>query len=200
MIFYLVALVFGVLDLERNCHVTMLAVALDNNTNVRPRATLVDVEIRLGFDRLRDLSQKNAQKRIFIVEVRRHENRQKLNIIILSFYIIDKTEFIAEDIGRNIEFIVQELFCFSLQFLIIFCGAGAVLAQNLSLGVRVLFQIAVVAAAATGGEHHHSHYTCQQQGYEFFQVLHKGIPPISVFVDMFLFSRKAFATIVAFLP
>ena len=82
------------------------------------------------------------------------------------------------------------------------CSAGALivdLAHHLSFGIRNILQIAA-SAAATGGEQYHSHCTCQQQGYEFFQVLHKGIPPISLFVVMFLFSRKAFATIVAFLP
>ena len=51
MILYLFVVV-GVLDLERNCHVTMLAVALNNNTNVRPIAILADVNIPIGIDPL----------------------------------------------------------------------------------------------------------------------------------------------------
>lgn len=52
IILYLFALVVGVLDLERNCHVALLGVALNNNTNVRPIAILADVNIRTGIDPL----------------------------------------------------------------------------------------------------------------------------------------------------
>ena len=51
MILYLFVVV-GVLDLERNCHVALLGVALNNNTNVRPIAILADVNIRTGIDPL----------------------------------------------------------------------------------------------------------------------------------------------------
>ena len=51
MILYLFVVV-GVLDLERNCHVALLAVALNNYTNVRPIAILADVNIRTGIDPL----------------------------------------------------------------------------------------------------------------------------------------------------
>lgn len=54
MILYLFVVV-GVLDLERNCHVAMLAISLDNNANVCPSAILVDIDICIGIDLLRDL-------------------------------------------------------------------------------------------------------------------------------------------------
>ena len=98
------------------------------------------------------------------------------------------------------DILIQDLHrLFAERVIILACGHHALLLERVDHLVLFCFCFSI-AAAATGGEHHHSHHTCQQQGYEFFQVLHKGIPPISLFVDMFLFSRKAFATIVAFLP
>lgn len=83
MILYLFVVV-GVLDLERNCHVAMLAISLDNNANVCPSAILVDIDICIGIDLLRDLVQNETQYRILIGEVRRHENRQILFVLTLT--------------------------------------------------------------------------------------------------------------------
>ena len=87
MILYLFVVV-GVLDLERNCHVAMLAISLDNNANVCPSAILVDIDICIGIDLLRDLVQNETQYRILIGEVRRHENRQILFVLTLYFATI----------------------------------------------------------------------------------------------------------------
>ena len=106
MILYLFVVV-GVLDLECNCHVALFGidVSLNNNANLRPIAILVDVDIRIGIDLPRDLIQNNTQQRIFIGNVRRHENRQELCILSLSFCSIAKNVFIAKNTAGNIEFL-----------------------------------------------------------------------------------------------
>ena len=62
MILYLFNMVgVGVLDLERNCHVALLAVAFDNNANVCQSAILVNIDIRIGINLLRDFVQNVTQ-------------------------------------------------------------------------------------------------------------------------------------------
>ena len=170
----------------------LLAVAFDNNANVCQSAILVNIDIRIGINLLRDFVQNVTQQCVIIGEVRRHKNRQIL--FFPTLYITAKNELIAQNAARSMDLLIQESFCFIFQYFVIIyaCCAGAVLAQNLSLGICILFQIATSAATGTGGEHHHSHHTCQQQGYEFFQVLHKGIPPISVFCGYVSFFSKGF--------
>lgn len=203
MILYLFVVV-GVLDLECNCHVALFGidVSLNNNANLRPIAILVDVDIRIGIDLPRDLIQNNTQQRIFIGNVRRHENRQELCILSLSFCSIAKNVFIAKNTAGNIEFLVQELFCFSLQFFIIIyaCRAGAVLAQNLSLSRCVLFQIALLPPPEQAVSITIAIAPASSRA-TIFDSFFIGVSLQSAFfVDMFLFPRKAFATIVAFLP
>lgn len=162
MILYLFNMV-GVLDLERNCHVALLAVAFDNNANVCQSAILVNIDIRIGINLLRDFVQNVTQQCVIIGEVRRHKNRQIL--FFPTLYITAKNELIAQNAARSMDLLIQESFCFIFQYFVIIyaCCAGAVLAQNLSLGICILFQIATSAATGTGGEHHHSHCACKQQ-------------------------------------
>lgn len=196
MILYLFALVGDVLDLNCNCSIAALISGFDNDSNLCPIAfkfhAVVGIFDLSNFfsDLINQICYKTSSLVVCI--------HSKCCVLLIRTNIgVNIKHKGSRKAGINLCIKVGLSGFIELTTLVI-PDSAICITQTYSIRIfaellpDIIFQRSFRGCAASGGEHHHSHHTCQQQGYKFFQVFHKGIPPISVFCGYVSFFSKGF--------
>ena len=157
------ALGVRVLDLECDADIALGVACLDNDTDLRPTAALLDIHIGISRYLLGDLGQDGTEHRIRVGVVCGHSDGQVF--LVLAFNVNFADQFMTKDADTTLEILIQMGCSDLLQVFIILqaCGAGALaadLAHYLFLGCLIL---AAAATAGTGSKHQHGHCACKQQ-------------------------------------